>query len=61
MLTPAELDTLAEQISEIGAEKVAERLADQPVLVDRYQLAGKLQISVPTIDRKRKAGEIPTI
>lgn len=57
MLSPRELEQLAGMV----AEKVAERLADQPRLVDRYAISKILGLSVPTIDRRVRSGRIPVI
>lgn len=57
MLTPREL----EQLANVVAEKVAERLAGQPQLVDRYAISKTLGLSVPTIDRRVRSGRIPVI
>ena len=56
-LTPAELEILADSV----ARKVAEKLIDQPRLVSREQIAIFTSISVPTVDRMTRSGEIPCI
>ena len=55
VLSPAQLETLSDQL----ADKVADRLANRRQLVDRYELAQRIGLSVPTIDRRRKDGVIP--
>ena len=52
-LTPADLDRLA--------DRIGERLANQPRLVDRVTLARRFGISVPTIERYTRAGTIPCV
>lgn len=56
-LTPSELDALAERL----AEKVAAKMAKQPLLVDRVELSPLLSVSVPTIERMTAKGEIPCV
>lgn len=56
-ITPSELAALAESI----ATAVADRLANQPRLIDRHALAVHLGVSVPTIDRLRRNGQITSI
>lgn len=56
-LTPSELDALAERL----AEKVAAKMSEQPACVDRVELARRLGCSVPTIERRVAAGDIPVI
>ena len=56
-MTPDELESFADLL----AENVADRLACRPRLVDRHGLAEQLGVSVPSIDRLRKAGRIQSI
>lgn len=58
-LSPRELDELADRI----AERLAERMGrnDGARLVDRVALAERLGVSVPTIERRQAAGELPCI
>jgi len=51
------MDQFAKQI----AVMVAERLAAQPRLVDRYALAHVLGVSVATVERMQRDGRIPII
>ncbi|MFM2014428.1 MAG: hypothetical protein RLZZ396_3212 [Planctomycetota bacterium] len=56
MLTPKELDELADAIS----ERVAARLSSRPAdgLVDKAQAAELLGCSVPTLERLTRSGAI---
>ena len=56
-MTPEEIEKLAEKT----ASRVASILADQPCLVGRERTAKLTSLSVPTIDRMTRAGEIPCI
>ena len=59
-LSPAELDRLAEVL----ADRLAARLSDGPgagSLLDVNQAAELLGCSVPTIERARRRGEIPSV
>ena len=59
-LSPAELDRLAEAL----ADRLAARLSEGPGgsgLVDVHGAAEVLNCSVPTIERARRRGEIPSI
>lgn len=56
-LTPHELDKLANHI----ADRVAARLSSRPKLVDRHGIAAQLGVSVPTIDRLRRDGQITPV
>lgn len=56
-MTPAELELFADRL----ANAVADRLANRPRLVDRVALAKQTGLSVPTLDRLRKAGTVPCI
>lgn len=57
ILTPAELRELADAI----AERVVERLASRPRYLGREDMAHELSVSVPTLDRWTKDGDIPSI
>ena len=57
MLAPAELNELAEKIADI----VAQRMAAQPTLITKVQLAKRLSLSLATIDRLVARGEIPAV
>ena len=59
MLTPRELEALADLIS----ERVAARLSSRPVdgLIDAAQAAELLGCSKPTIERWTKDGLIPSV
>lgn len=57
VLSPADLERLAGQV----AEAVADRLARRPLLVDRVELAPMIGLSVPTIERRTRTGEIPCV
>ncbi len=58
MLTPRELDELADAIS----ERVAARLASQPVdgFIGKDEAAALLGCSVPTLERLTRSGAIPS-
>lgn len=56
-LSPVEMDRWASLV----ADRVAERLAGVPRLVDRVRLAELLGVSVPTIERLTSAGELPIV
>jgi excisionase family DNA binding protein len=57
-MTPAELNTLADQV----AERVVARLNSRPPqgFVDKNQAAAILGISVPTLERRTADGSIPS-
>lgn len=57
VLSPADLDRLAGMV----ADAVADRLARRPLLVDRVELAPMIGLSVPTIERRTRTGEIPCV
>lgn len=60
MMTPVELDRLADAV----ADRVASRLAaqsDSEALLDSYGAAALLRCSVPTIERLTAAGELPSV
>lgn len=48
-MTPSELESLSIKI----AEQVMAMLVQQPRLVDRHELARRLGVSVPTIERHK--------
>lgn len=56
-MTPSELETLAELV----AKRVADKLSNRPLLVDRLELCSLLELSESTIDRMARSGEIPSI
>ena len=58
MLTPKELDELADAIS----ERVAVRLSSRPVdgLIGKEEAAALLGCSVPTVERLTRSGAIPS-
>jgi excisionase family DNA binding protein len=58
MLTPKELDELADAIS----ERVAARLSSRPVdgLIGKAEAAELLGCSVPTVERLTRSGAIPS-
>jgi excisionase family DNA binding protein len=58
MITPSELERMADAI----AERVACRLAgrDPDAFIDVHQAAALLGCSVPTVERMTKAGLIPS-
>ncbi|SMP77888.1 hypothetical protein SAMN06265222_12410 [Neorhodopirellula lusitana] len=65
-MSAADLDRLAEPIAERVWELLADRVgkpaaAAGPVVVDREALAGMLGVSTATIDRRTRAGLIPSI
>ena len=56
MMSPHEIDALADAI----AERVSSRLSqvDQDALIDSHAVAAVLGCSVPTVERRTKTGEI---
>ncbi|MFN5918034.1 MAG: helix-turn-helix domain-containing protein [Planctomycetota bacterium] len=58
LLTPRELDELADAIS----ERVAARLSSRPVdgLIDKREAAELLGCSIPTVERLTRSGSIPS-
>lgn len=56
-MSPLEIDTLAQKVASI----VCERLANQPVLITKAELAKRTSLSRATIDRGIANGEIPFI
>ncbi len=59
MITPSELERMADAI----AERVACRLAgrDPDAFIDVHQAAALLKCSVPTVERLTKSGAIPSV
>ena len=57
IIPPAELEDFIDSI----ADRVAERLAKRPRLVDRHTLAGLIGLSIATIERRVRDGSIPVI
>jgi len=60
MMSPFELDALADAI----AERVSSRLSshvDIDALIDCHSVAELLACSVPTVERRTKTGEIPSV
>lgn len=58
MLTPRELDELADAIS----ERVVARLSSRPVdrLIGKEEAAALLGCSIPTVERLTRSGSIPS-
>lgn len=56
-LSPAELEAFVDAI----ATRVAQKLSNRPLLVDRYSLAEIVGVSVPTVERLQRNGIIPVI
>lgn len=56
-LTPAELEQLADRVACI----VASKLADAPLLIDKHELAKRTTLSVSTIERRVKDGQLPAV
>lgn len=57
-------DLVAERFSEDLVEKIAKRVGERVgavELVDKYQLAERINLSVPTIERAVKQGRIPSV
>ncbi len=59
MMTPAEIDQLAEAIFERLAGRVSGGAGDE--IGDVHAAAGWLGCSVPTLERAVKRGEVPSI
>jgi excisionase family DNA binding protein len=59
MITPGELERMADAIAERVASKLAGRDAD--ALIDVHQAAALLKCSVPTVERLTKSGAIPSV
>ncbi|TWT79122.1 Helix-turn-helix domain protein [Planctomycetes bacterium CA13] len=60
MLTPVEIDLLADAL----ANRVAERLSgsfDPESLIDVHGAADLLGCSVPTVERLTRSGELPSV
>lgn len=57
MFTPSDLESFADKVADL----VVKRLTDQPALVDKVALSKKIGLSIPTIDRLVKDGQIPAI
>lgn len=60
MMTPLEIESLAEAL----AERVIERLSSRPsddALIDARAAAELLGCSVPTVERLTKSGAIPSV
>jgi len=57
ILTPAELDRIAERVADL----VAARLADQPVLVDKRTLSRRTGLSEKSIERRVSDGTLPIV
>ncbi len=56
-MTPQEINAMAESV----AKRVSAILTGQPRLIDRYSLAERLGLSVPTIERLTRNGKISVI
>jgi excisionase family DNA binding protein len=58
MMTPSEIDSLADQV----AERVVARLAGMPseAFIDVHKAAELLGCSVPTVERRTADGSIPS-
>ncbi len=61
MLTPAEIELLADAIAERMAERLAGRLAEGEGLIDVHEAARLLGCSVPTVERLVRHGKIPSV
>jgi excisionase family DNA binding protein len=59
MMTPAEIDRLADALAERLAGRMVGGVGDE--IGDVYAAAGWLGCSVPTIERAVRRGEIPSI
>jgi excisionase family DNA binding protein len=59
MMTPSEIDALADQV----AERVVARMAGRPseTFIDVYKAAELLGCSVPTVERLTRSGAIPSV
>ena len=57
VLSPVELETLADAV----AERVADRMANRRRLLTRQELARVINISVPKLDTMLRDGELPVI
>lgn len=57
MMTPAEIGLLADAL----ADRLAGRVADGDGLIDVHGAAELLRCSVPTIERRVRDGEIPSV
>lgn len=57
MLSPMELETLADAV----ASRVADRLANQRRLLSRQELAPIINVSLPKLDTMLRDGELPVI
>lgn len=57
MLSPQDLSSWADLV----ADRVADKLAKRPMLVDRVELAQLLGVSIPTVERLSAAGKIPLV
>lgn len=57
IIAPRDLELLADLL----AKKVADRLANRPVLVDIHELSRITGLSVPTLERRAREGIIPRI
>lgn len=61
MITPAEMDALADAVAERVARRLSEHTLADDVLLDIHQAAEFLSCSVPTVERAVKRGEVPSI
>lgn len=57
MMTPAEIDLLADAL----AERLSGRVADGDGLIDVHDAARLLGCSVPTVERLVRDGKIPSV
>ena len=56
-LSPDDLEQLAQRVAEI----VADRLRSAPLLIDKFELAKRTTLSVSSIERRVKAGQLPAV
>jgi excisionase family DNA binding protein len=60
MLTPSELDRLADAVAERIATKLS-ALTAADAMLDVYQAAELLGCSVPTVERRTREGTLPSV
>jgi len=58
VITPAELDRIAERVADLVMERISSRPVDG--LIDKREAATLLGCSIPTVERLTRSGSIPS-
>ena len=60
MMSPHELNSLADAIAERLSSRLSSQVDDPDAMIDNHAVAELYKCSVPTIERRTKSGEIPS-